>query len=91
MRFSRVPKFGNERMLIQKPLNDTALDAESTSVNQTNFAETSSIGRAEVLVDDRWDIARVERVEVETILHWEADGLVVCPGVRFPYHAPESS
>lgn len=57
-------------MTLERGLDDAALDAGAAAVNQANFAQAGGVRGADVLVDDRTDLARVERVEVERVFDW---------------------
>jgi len=52
-------------MPIQGRLDDAALNTASATVHQTNFAESGVGGRLDVLLDNRRNVARIERVEVD--------------------------
>jgi hypothetical protein len=52
-------------MPIERLLHDAALHAFAAPVNQTDLAKTRGVRRGDVLVDDRWDVTREERVEVD--------------------------
>jgi hypothetical protein len=52
-------------MALKCLLDHSALDASSASVNQTNLVEPRSVRGADVLRDDRCDVARRERVKVD--------------------------
>jgi hypothetical protein len=49
-------------------LHDAALDAATAAVNQPHFIESGSGGRVDVLLDNRWNIARRERVQIQFAL-----------------------
>ena len=59
----------------QRP-DDPALDADAAAVDQPHLAEPAHVGGLEVLGDDRRDVARDERVQVEGVLDRDPDGLV---------------
>ena len=61
----RVPEFHDERMLLERVLDDAALHAFTASVNQAHFAQTRLMRGADVLLDDRRNITRRERVEID--------------------------
>ncbi len=50
-----------------------ALNALAASVNQPHLAQAGFMRRADVLHDDRGDVARRERVEVERVF----DGIFI--------------
>ena len=67
MRLGSVPEFFDERMTIERLLHDGALHAFAASVDQANLSETLSVRRVDVLVDDRRDVARPERMKIERV------------------------
>jgi hypothetical protein len=68
MRFRRVPEFDNERMALERVLNDAALNALSATVNQADLPEPGVPRSLDIVADECLDIARLERVEVDRIL-----------------------
>jgi hypothetical protein len=54
-------------------------------VNQPHLAEARLVGRLHVLVDDRRDVARRERVQVERVLDGNGDRIGI--GLGFFAHA----
>jgi hypothetical protein len=67
MRLGSIPEFDDERMAIERLLHDASLHALAASVNQTDLGEAGLVRSRHVLVDDRRDVARRERVEVEAL------------------------
>ena len=65
MCLSRVPEFFDERMGFEHPMNGCTLYAYSTSVNEPHFVQPCLEGCVHILLDDRWDVSRRERVQVE--------------------------
>ena len=65
MRLRGVPELLDERVAFERLLDDAALDPLAAAVNETYLAEASLVGGADVLFDDRFDVARREGVEVE--------------------------
>jgi len=63
----RVPEFDDERMLLERVLDDAALHAFPASVNQAHFAQTRLMRGVDVLLDDRRNITRRERVEIDRV------------------------
>jgi len=55
--------------------DDPPLDAGPAAVDQPHLGEAPGVGGLEVLGDDRRDVLRRERVEVEGVLDRDADGL----------------
>ncbi len=62
----------DERMIPEDLVHPHALDADPSSVNEPDFAQTGLVRRPHVLVDDRRDIAWQERVQVERVFDWNA-------------------
>ena len=65
MRFRRVVEALDERVPLERGLDDAALDAVAAAVNQSDLAQAGLVRGGDVLLDDRLDVARVEGVEVE--------------------------
>ena len=65
MRGRIVKKFDDTGMAFERLLHDAALYPRSTAMHETHFAQSSGMCLVEVLFDDRGDVARSERVEVE--------------------------
>jgi len=61
-------------------LNDFALNPDAPAVDQPDLGEPARGRRVQVLVDDRGNITRRERVEVERILDRDANRLVYSRG-----------
>ena len=60
-------------MALERGLDDAALDAGAAAVNQSNLAQAGGVRRADILVDNRTDVARVEGVEVERVFDRDVD------------------
>ena len=67
-------------MPVERRLHDPALHAAPAPVDEAHFAEAAPGGGVDVLADDRRDVARRERVEIQRILDRDADGLVYSRG-----------
>ena len=65
MRFRCVPELLDQRMLVQRSLNDGPLHPLAPSVNQAHFTQSGFMSGTHVLVDDRGNISGMEGVEVE--------------------------
>jgi hypothetical protein len=52
-------------MTFEDLLNDRALDAFATAVNQTHLEESSAVRRMDVLLDNRTHVTRLKGVEIE--------------------------
>ena len=63
-------------MLGEQAANDRALDALPAAVDQPHLREAAGEGGVEVLGDDRRDVLRRERVEVDGVRDRNADGTV---------------
>src|SRR3954471_23272463 len=66
----RVVERTHQRVAFERGLDDAALHAGAAAVNQANLAQPGTMRGADVLVDDRTDVARVEGVEVERVFDW---------------------
>ena len=67
MRVAAVPELGDERMPLERLLDDPALDAFAAAVNEADLPQACVVRRVHVLLDDRFDIPGRERVQVETM------------------------
>src|SRR5205814_7664894 len=67
---------GDERVVREQRLDDPALDADPSPVDQPHLGETARVGGLEVLGDDGRNVARGERVQVERVLDRDPDGLL---------------
>ena len=65
MSLRSVPEFLDKRMTFEDLLNDRALDAFATAVNQTHLEESSAVRRMDVLLDNRTHVTRLKGVEIE--------------------------
>lgn len=70
--FGRVPEGLDQRVALQYRLHDAALYALPAAVDQADLAEPRLVRRAKILIDDRGDVARVERVQVYGVLDGKA-------------------
>ena len=83
--FGGIPEFGDERMPLERLLNDASLNALAAAVNQPDLTKTSFMCRRDVLLDDRCDVAWRERVQVEMVFDGDAvshRGTAICPAGR---------
>lgn len=83
VRIRSVPELDDERVSIEQGLHETALHAPAPSVDQADFPEPRRVGCLQVLVDDRSNVGRRERVQVDHILDRHADGVEVVVGHGF--------
>ena len=64
-------------MARENGLHDLSLDADAATVDQPHLGKPSGVCGVQVFGDDRGDVARRERVQIERILDRDADRLVV--------------
>jgi hypothetical protein len=69
-----VPELGDERVPLERRLNDAALDAAASPMNETHLAQASFGGGVEVVSDDACNILRGERMQVDFGFDGDADG-----------------
>ena len=74
----RVPKRLDQRVISQHLVDTRALHSNPTSVNQPDLAEAGFVGGADVLLHDRGDVARRERVQVDRLFDWNAMHVYPC-------------
>jgi hypothetical protein len=65
MRPRIVPELDHLRMAIEQRLHLTALDAAATAVDDSHLPEAGARRGTHVFIDDRCDIARGERMEID--------------------------
>ncbi len=75
VRVGIVPEFEHARMAIERRLHDPALHAATAPVNEAYLAKSGGCGGVDVLRDDRPDVGRRERMEVEVIFNRQVDGI----------------
>ena len=71
-----VPELRDLRMAVERLLHDSPLDTPAAAVNEPHLEQARFGSRGDVLFDDRRDVARRERVEVEGVLERDAVGHV---------------
>jgi hypothetical protein len=54
-------------MVLECLLDDASLNALAASVNQPHFAQAGFMRGTDVLLDDRCDVARRERMEIDRV------------------------
>ena len=69
MRLGRIVKGFHQRMLLERGLNDSALHSSTTSVDESHFPQTRLVRRIHVLFNNRFDVLRAERMEIDRILN----------------------
>ena len=67
VRLRGVPEFHDERMVLERVLNDAALHPFAASMNQSHFAQARFVRGRDVLLDDRRDVTWRERVEIDRV------------------------
>jgi hypothetical protein len=72
-----VKKLHNECMLLERLLDDAALNPAATAMNEPHFTEAGAVRLDDVLVDDGWDIAGRECMKIEGALDGNAHRVVV--------------
>lgn len=77
MRRAVVPELGDERMLVERALDDAALDAAAAAVHEAQAPEARGMRGANVFVDNVGNVARGEGVQIELGLDWDAVGISV--------------
>jgi len=69
-----VEKFHHQRMPLERLLHDAALHAGAAAVNDSHLAQTRSVCLGDILLDHRGDIARRERMQIDSGFDWNAVG-----------------
>ena len=59
-------------MLLERLLDDPALNAFATTVNEADFAQTGLVRRVDIGFNDRFDVAGREGVEIERVFNRDA-------------------
>ena len=75
VRFRCVPEFLDERMAFERLLHDAALDAFSAAVNQSDFTESGGMCGIDVVLDNRPDVARRKRMQIERVFYGNLVGV----------------
>jgi hypothetical protein len=71
-----VAEFDDQRMAIERSLDDAPLHAFAAPVHESNVAKAGLCGRIDVLAHDGRDVSRRERVEIELAFDWNPDRIV---------------
>ena len=74
MRFGSVPEGLDQRMFLERLLNDSPLNALAAAMNEAHFIEARFVCSVHVLFDNRLDVARREGVEIERAFNRDAVG-----------------
>lgn len=77
MRRGIVEKFDNERVMIQRLLNDAPLNTLAPPVNQANLAQAGRVRFANVLIDDRTDVFWRKSMKIEARFDRNAEGILI--------------
>ena len=70
MRRGVVPELLHERVMVEGRLDDASLHAASAAMHQPHFLEPGDGGGIHIFFNDRRNIARRERVQVDLRLDW---------------------
>ncbi|HMF96115.1 MAG TPA: hypothetical protein VKE96_17550 [Vicinamibacterales bacterium] len=60
-------------MAIERRLDDAALDTAAASMNDAHFREAGGHGCVDIVGDDRGNVARCERVQIDLALDRKVD------------------
>ena len=77
-----VPELGDERVSLERRLNDAALNTAAPPVHEAHLAQPGLGSGVYVVCDDASDIAWRERVQVEFGFDGDADGIGTCEPQR---------
>jgi hypothetical protein len=61
----RVLELEHERVALEGGLHTSALHASPAAVNQSHFAQACRVRGVHVVFDDRGEVTRMERVQIE--------------------------
>jgi hypothetical protein len=67
VRLRRIVEGRDERVFLQDRLDDAALHADTSSVNQADFSKARLVRGADVFLHHRRNVARMKGVQVERI------------------------
>jgi len=76
VRLRRIPIRLDESVRSQQTLNSRPLGADATTMDEPDDGEARLLRGVQVLVDDRDDIARAERVQVDRLFDRDAECVV---------------
>lgn len=77
MRRCIIKKFQHQRVPFEHLLDDAALHALSTAVDEPYFPEPGGVRFIDVLFDNRRDVSRGETVKVEAALDGNAERVLI--------------
>ena len=63
-------------MALERLLHDAALDAAAAAVDEPHFGQACFGGSVHVFLNDRRDVARGERMEIDFGFDGDADGVI---------------
>ena len=70
----RVPEGFDQRVALERLLNDTALNPLAAAMNEANFVESGFVRGIHVLFDDGPDVSRREGMKIERAFDRNAVG-----------------
>jgi hypothetical protein len=79
MRLGRIPELDDERVAIERRLHASALHAASAPMNQADQPQPFTVRGGHIFFDDRRNVARKKRVEVERISDGNTHGRRAVP------------
>ena len=74
MRFGSVPEGLDQRMFLERLLNDSALNTLAAAMNEAHLIEARFVCSVHVLFDNRFDVARCKGVQIERAFNRDAMG-----------------
>jgi hypothetical protein len=86
MRVRGVPELLDERMSLERLLNNPSLDPPAPPVNQADLAEARLVRRGDVFIDHRLDVAGRERMEIECAFDGDPMAIAI-PDSQLPTHS----
>ena len=81
MRLGSIPELADQWVVFERLLHDSSLDAPPSTVNEADLAQPGVVGGANVLLDNRRDVAGGKRVQVQCVGDRNSDWWVGFPGV----------
>ena len=84
MRFGRVPELHHQRMTAQQTLHGCTLNSFTASVNQAHNREARVACRRQIVIYDRHDVARRERMQIDRVFDRDGDRVVIHGGAVMP-------
>ena len=64
-------------MTLERLLHDAALDAAAAAVDEPHLGQARFGGSVQVFLNDRRDVARGKRVEIELGFDGDANGIII--------------